>query len=233
MRLAAGLHRDFIRIALDNALVEAGALELLGTPIDLGRVTVDNYVVAGIADHITPWEKCRRTTRMLGGDTRFALSTSGHIAAIVNPPRKREGELRVAEEGEHEDPECGSRRPRSGGAPGGRTGTAGSRTARDRCARPEGVGGPGYRRKGKALAPMCWRTDGRWLRRPVENPTTTAWSHQDLPTLSLHHAAQLSHLQPHVASATTPLGCSGRRATGPGHRVGTTTSNVPPLSRSV
>ncbi len=36
VRLAAGLHRDFIQIALDNPLVEPGALELLGTPIDLG-----------------------------------------------------------------------------------------------------------------------------------------------------------------------------------------------------
>jgi polyhydroxyalkanoate synthase subunit PhaC len=105
VRLAAGLHRDFIRIALDNALVEPGALELLGTPIDLGKVDVDSYVVAGISDHITPWENCQRTTRTLGGDTRFILSTSGHIAAIVNPPGNERASYRVAEEGDHADPE--------------------------------------------------------------------------------------------------------------------------------
>jgi polyhydroxyalkanoate synthase len=105
VRLAAGLHRDFIQIALDNPLVDPGALELLGTPIDLGAVTVDSYVVAGVSDHITPWENCQRTTRMLGGDTRFALSTSGHIAAIVNPPGNLKASYRVAEQGEHEDPE--------------------------------------------------------------------------------------------------------------------------------
>ena len=55
-------------------------------PIDLGKVTVDSYVVAGIADHITPWENCYRTTQLFGGTTRFVLSTSGHIAALVNPP---------------------------------------------------------------------------------------------------------------------------------------------------
>src|SRR6185436_8284347 len=38
VRLAAGLHRDFIRIGLDNTLVEPGALEVLGTPVDLGVV---------------------------------------------------------------------------------------------------------------------------------------------------------------------------------------------------
>jgi polyhydroxyalkanoate synthase len=43
-------------------------------------------VVAGIADHITPWESCYRSAQLLGGTTRFVLSTSGHIAALVNPP---------------------------------------------------------------------------------------------------------------------------------------------------
>jgi class II poly(R)-hydroxyalkanoic acid synthase len=106
VRLAAGLHRDFIRIALDNPLVDPGGLELLGTPIDLGQVDVDSYVVAGISDHITPWENCQRTTRMLGGNTRFVLSTSGHIAAIVNPPGNERASYRVADEGEHEDPQA-------------------------------------------------------------------------------------------------------------------------------
>jgi polyhydroxyalkanoate synthase subunit PhaC len=104
VRLAAGLHRDFVQIALDNPLVEPAGLELLGTPIDLGQVTVDSYVVAGIADHITPWENCQRTTRMLGGDVRFVLSTSGHIAAIVNPPGNEKASYRVAEGDDHADP---------------------------------------------------------------------------------------------------------------------------------
>jgi polyhydroxyalkanoate synthase len=104
VRLAAGLHRDFIQIALDNPLADPGALDLLGTSLDLGKVTVDSYVVAGIADHITPWENCQRTTRMLGGDVRFVLSTSGHIAAIVNPPGNEKSSYRVAGPSEHSDP---------------------------------------------------------------------------------------------------------------------------------
>jgi polyhydroxyalkanoate synthase len=86
VRLAAGLHRDFIRIGLDNTLVEPGALEVLGTPVDLGVVDVDSYVVAGLTDHIIPWENAYRSTQVLGGDARFVLSTSGHIQALVNPP---------------------------------------------------------------------------------------------------------------------------------------------------
>jgi polyhydroxyalkanoate synthase len=85
-RMAAGLHRDFIRLALENSLARPGELALLGTPVDLGKVTVDAYVVAAIADHIVPWENAYVTTQLLGGRTRFVLSTSGHVAAMVNPP---------------------------------------------------------------------------------------------------------------------------------------------------
>jgi polyhydroxyalkanoate synthase len=38
VRLAAGVHRDFIRIGLANAFAEPGAVEVLGTPVDLGAV---------------------------------------------------------------------------------------------------------------------------------------------------------------------------------------------------
>lgn len=85
-RMSAGLHADFVDMAVENQLTRAGALSVLGVPIDLGKVTVDSYIVAGIADHITPWENCYRTTQLFGGTTRFILSTSGHIAALVNPP---------------------------------------------------------------------------------------------------------------------------------------------------
>ena len=86
VRLAAGLHRDFIRLALENALTQPGAVEVLGTPVDLAHVTLDSYAVAGLNDHIVPWENAYRSARLLGGTRRFVLSTSGHIQALVNPP---------------------------------------------------------------------------------------------------------------------------------------------------
>jgi polyhydroxyalkanoate synthase len=86
VRLAAGLHRDFIRIGMDNAFTHPGELVTLGTPVDLGAVDVDSYIVAGSTDHIIPWENAYRSTQLLGGESRFVLSTSGHIQALVNPP---------------------------------------------------------------------------------------------------------------------------------------------------
>ncbi|MDP9434711.1 MAG: alpha/beta fold hydrolase, partial [Actinomycetota bacterium] len=85
-RMPARLHRDFLEMSVDNALVSPGAATVLGTPVDLGKVDVDSYVVAGVADHICPWQNCYRSTSLLGGSSRFVLSTSGHIAALVNPP---------------------------------------------------------------------------------------------------------------------------------------------------
>jgi polyhydroxyalkanoate synthase len=86
VRLSAGLHRDFVRIALDNPLTRPNGLKVLGSGVDLGAVDVDAYVVAGVSDHIIPWQQAYRSTQLLGGDARFVLAGSGHIQALVNPP---------------------------------------------------------------------------------------------------------------------------------------------------
>jgi polyhydroxyalkanoate synthase subunit PhaC len=86
VRLAAGLHRDFVKLAMQNALATSNAFTVLGTPVDLGQVTVDSYIVAGASDHIVPWRNAYASTQLLGGETRFVLSASGHIQALINPP---------------------------------------------------------------------------------------------------------------------------------------------------
>jgi polyhydroxyalkanoate synthase len=95
-RLPAALHHDFIRLALANALTVPGAATMLGSPVDLSKVDTEAYVIAGIADHLCPWESCYRTTGLLGGPVRFVLSTSGHIAALVNPPGNPKASFRTA-----------------------------------------------------------------------------------------------------------------------------------------
>ncbi len=100
VRLAAGLHRDFIKMALDNSLTRAGGMSVLGSPVDLSAVDLDSYIVAGSNDHIVPWENAYRSTQLLGGESRFVLSTSGHIQALINPPGpESRSSYRVAESG--------------------------------------------------------------------------------------------------------------------------------------
>jgi polyhydroxyalkanoate synthase len=86
MDMPAGLHRDFVRIGVESPFVTPGALSVLGSPIDLGAVDTDTYIVAGETDHITPWPNCYRSRELLGGESRFILSSGGHIAAVINPP---------------------------------------------------------------------------------------------------------------------------------------------------
>ncbi|GAB5344148.1 MULTISPECIES: class II poly(R)-hydroxyalkanoic acid synthase [Pseudomonas] len=85
-RLPAALHGDLLDFFKHNPLSHPGGLEVCGTPIDLQKVTVDSFSVAGINDHITPWDAVYRSTQLLGGERRFVLSNSGHIQSILNPP---------------------------------------------------------------------------------------------------------------------------------------------------
>jgi polyhydroxyalkanoate synthase len=97
-RMAAKLHRDFVDVALGNKLAHPGALSVLGTEIDLSKISADSYVVAGSADHICPWTNCYRSSQLLGGKVRFVLSTNGHIAALVNPPGNPKSSYQVSDD---------------------------------------------------------------------------------------------------------------------------------------
>jgi polyhydroxyalkanoate synthase subunit PhaC len=84
--LTARLHHDLIGLISSNALAKKGAVQLLGTPVDLGQVTCDTFVVAAQTDHITAWQGCYAATQLLGGKTQVVLCGSGHIQSIVSPP---------------------------------------------------------------------------------------------------------------------------------------------------
>ena len=79
----------------------------LGVRFERGRTTAadpssavptDAYVVAGIADHLCPWQSCYQTTQLLGGKSRFVLSNAGHIAALVNPPTNPKATFQTADD---------------------------------------------------------------------------------------------------------------------------------------
>ena len=84
-RLPAALHADFLDMFLNNSLA-TGAFAVHGQPIDLSKVECDSFVVGARTDHLTAWKACYATTQLLGGTSQFALSSSGHIQSLVNPP---------------------------------------------------------------------------------------------------------------------------------------------------
>ena len=85
-RLPARLHSDYLDLYFTNPFVNSKTLLLNGTAIDMKRVNVDSYVIAGVTDHITPWKSVFQTAKIMGNDTRFVLSNSGHLQSLLNPP---------------------------------------------------------------------------------------------------------------------------------------------------
>jgi polyhydroxyalkanoate synthase subunit PhaC len=86
-RLTSAFHRQLLEMVTENDLAHPGALKVLGTPIDISRITTDTYVAAGLTDHITPWQTCYKTTQMVSGPTEFVLCSSGHIQTVVADPK--------------------------------------------------------------------------------------------------------------------------------------------------
>jgi polyhydroxyalkanoate synthase len=86
-RMPARMHSYYLRnMYLKNLLGVPGGITLDGEPIDLSQVKVPAYFISTVEDHIAPWKTVYKGARYLGGDVRFVLGGSGHIAGIVNPP---------------------------------------------------------------------------------------------------------------------------------------------------
>jgi polyhydroxyalkanoate synthase subunit PhaC len=84
--LPARLHHDYLDLYFTNPFVDSNKLTLNGGTIDMKRVDVDAYVVAGVTDHITPWKAVYQTAKIYGDDSTFVLSNSGHLQSLLNPP---------------------------------------------------------------------------------------------------------------------------------------------------
>ncbi|HEY4465863.1 MAG TPA: alpha/beta fold hydrolase [Streptosporangiaceae bacterium] len=85
--VSARFSADTSRLVMDGQLDQPGGAVVLGTPIDLAKVTCDSFHVAGLTDHITRWKACYATSQLLGGDKEMLLVKSGHIQSFVNPAR--------------------------------------------------------------------------------------------------------------------------------------------------
>lgn len=74
---------------LENKLCQPDELQLGKRKIDLGRIGQPLYAVGALKDHISPWKETFKIGWLVKGETRYVISTDGHIAGIVNPPTKQ------------------------------------------------------------------------------------------------------------------------------------------------
>ena len=85
-RMPAEMHTFYLRSCYVENELARGVMELAGQQLDLGKVDQDLYFLSAEQDHIAPWRSSYAGARLSGGNVRFVLSNSGHIAGIVNPP---------------------------------------------------------------------------------------------------------------------------------------------------
>jgi polyhydroxyalkanoate synthase len=73
---------------LENNIKDPGKTVQCGVPVDLSRINVPIYLLASREDHIVPWKTAFRSKDLVGGEARFVLAASGHVAGVINPPAR-------------------------------------------------------------------------------------------------------------------------------------------------
>jgi polyhydroxyalkanoate synthase len=73
---------------LENRLRVPRAVTNCGVPVDLGKAEQPAFILATREDHIVPWRSAYRSVGLLGGEKKFVLGASGHVAGVVNPAAK-------------------------------------------------------------------------------------------------------------------------------------------------
>ncbi|HLH13104.1 MAG TPA: class I poly(R)-hydroxyalkanoic acid synthase, partial [Methylovirgula sp.] len=87
-RMAAANHSFYLRNCyLENRLAK-GEMVIAGEKLDLSEVKVPVYSLATREDHIAPARSVFASMQLFGGEVRFVLAGSGHIAGVINPASK-------------------------------------------------------------------------------------------------------------------------------------------------
>jgi polyhydroxyalkanoate synthase len=86
-RMPPKMHSFYLRnMYQKNLLAQPCGISMKTVPVDLSKITIPKYFLSCREDHIAPWKSTYKGAKNFGGDTRFVLAASGHIAGIVNPP---------------------------------------------------------------------------------------------------------------------------------------------------
>jgi len=84
------VHHFYLRnMYIRNRLVEPDKLKVAGVTLDLSKINIPAYFLAAQDDHIVPWRSAYKSSQAYGGNKKFVLTTSGHVAGVINPPVKK------------------------------------------------------------------------------------------------------------------------------------------------
>jgi polyhydroxyalkanoate synthase len=85
---------------LENNLIKPGVLTVCGEKIDMSQLKMPVYIYGSREDHIVPVGAAYASSQVLGGERRFVMGASGHIAGVINPPAKNKRSHWLREDGE-------------------------------------------------------------------------------------------------------------------------------------
>ena len=85
---------------LENNLIKPGVLTVCGEKIDMSQLKMPVYIYGSREDHIVPVAAAYASSQVLGGERRFVMGASGHIAGVINPPAKNKRSHWLREDGE-------------------------------------------------------------------------------------------------------------------------------------
>ncbi|MGF1544896.1 MAG: PHA/PHB synthase family protein [Parvularculaceae bacterium] len=92
-RMPKGVHMFYLREFYKHNRLARGEMTMAGEKLDLGEIKIPIFMQAGETDHIAPHNSVYRTARLFaskGNDkVVYMLAGSGHIAGVVNHPRKK------------------------------------------------------------------------------------------------------------------------------------------------
>lgn len=87
VNLPAKMYSYYLRnMYLNNLLSIPNALNMLETPINLGKIDCDSFFLAAKDDHIAPLKSIYNSAKLLSGKRTFCVTSSGHVAGVINPP---------------------------------------------------------------------------------------------------------------------------------------------------
>lgn len=85
--LPANMYKFYLKqICYNNLLCKPNGIKIKNIGIDLNKIKVPVFMVAGEKDHITPCRAVYASSKLYSGHTQFILANSGHVKGLINPP---------------------------------------------------------------------------------------------------------------------------------------------------
>ncbi len=94
--LPAQMYNFYLRnLCFKNLLQKPNGITINNIPINLNKVNVPIFSVAGEKDHITPWKSVYAGAQLYKSQSQFVLSSSGHVKGLINPPADHKYSFRI------------------------------------------------------------------------------------------------------------------------------------------